>query len=149
MSLIFSRQCEYALQAILYMSARPTSEYTNIIEISDRLGIPMPFLGKTLQLLVQQKILASQKGPKGGFRLAKPPGKISLYHIVEAIDGTDLFTSCVLGFPKCSSANPCPVHEEWSGLRENVYHMLVSRTITDISNEISSSKQLRLKLRLA
>lgn len=148
MSLIFSRQCEYALQAVLYMSAQQRGSYTNINEISERLDIPMPFLGKTLQLLVQTKVLSSQKGPKGGFRLAKDPSEIALFHIVEAIDGTDFLTSCVLGFPECSSKTPCPMHAEWGELRDRVYQMLAVRTIADIAREIGDSKQLRSKLRL-
>lgn len=152
MSLIFSRQCEYALQAVLYMSAQSASgskeKFTNIVEISERLDIPMPFLGKTLQLLVQKGILGSQKGPKGGFRLIKPAGEIALFHVVDAIDGTDFMTSCVLGFPECSSRNPCPMHSEWGGLRDSVYRMLANKTIADISKEISDSRQLRTKLRL-
>lgn len=148
MSLIFSRQCEYALQAVIYMSAQPGSKFTNIIEISDRLAIPMPFLGKTLQLLVQKKILESQKGPRGGFRLAKAPDEIALFHVVDAIDGTDFLTSCVLGFPECSSKNPCPMHSEWGMLRDRVYQMLANKTVANISKEISDSKQLRTKLKL-
>ncbi|HEY9167688.1 MAG TPA: Rrf2 family transcriptional regulator [Candidatus Kryptonia bacterium] len=148
MSLIFSRQCEYALQAVLYMSAQPDKRFTNIIEMSDRLGIPMPFLGKTLQLLVQGKILSSQKGPKGGFRLERDPEEIALFHIVDAIDGTDFLTSCVLGFPECSTRNPCPMHSEWGVLRDKVYQMLANKTISQISREIKASKQMRTKLRL-
>ena len=148
MSLIFSRQCEYALQAVLYMSALPDKRFTNINEISERLDIPMPFLGKTLQLLVQSRILTSQKGPKGGFKLAKNPEEIALFHIVDAIDGTDFLTSCVLGFPECSSKSPCPIHSEWGTLRDRVYQMLANRTIADISKEITDSEQLRAKLRL-
>lgn len=148
MSLIFSRQCEYALQAVLYMSAQPEKKYTNIIEMSNRLGIPMPFLGKTLQLLVQKKILQSQKGPKGGFKLAKVADEIALFHVVDAIDGTEFLTSCVLGFPECSSKNPCPMHSEWGTLRDRVYQMLANKTIADISKEISGSRQLRTKLKL-
>jgi len=148
MSLIFSRQCEYALQAIIYLSGKPRTEFTNIIEISRKLNIPMPFLGKTLQLLVQNKILMSQKGPKGGFKLAKSPKDISLFHIVEAVDGTGFLTSCVLGFPSCSTKDPCPMHLEWGNLRDKVYEMLVDKTISDISREISESKQLRAKLNL-
>jgi len=148
MSLIFSRQCEYALQAVLYMSAQPKNRYTNIIEISKKLEIPMPFLGKTLQLLVQSKILSSQKGPKGGFRLEKNPDEIALFHVVDVIDGTDFLTSCVLGFPECSSKNPCPVHSEWGLLRDRAYQMLAKKTIADISREITDSKQLRTKLKL-
>ena len=148
MSLIFSRQCEYALQAMIYMSAQPKSKYTNINEISDRLDIPKPFLGKTLQLLVKGKVLASLKGPKGGFRLEKDPHEIALFHIVDAVDGTNFLTSCVLGFPECSNKNPCPIHSEWSHLRDRVYQMLVNRTIADISRQITDSKQLRSKLKL-
>ncbi len=154
MSLIFSKQCEYALQAVLYMSARSggssgsKEHFTNIVEISERLEIPMPFLGKTLQLLVQKGVLASQKGPKGGFKLAKSPDEIALFHIVDAIDGTDFLTACVLGFHECSTRNPCPMHSEWGGLRDKVYQMLANKTIADISKEITDSKQLRTKLRL-
>ena len=148
MSLIFSRQCEYALQAVLYISALPDKRFTNINEISERLDIPMPFLGKTLQLLVQSRILTSQKGPKGGFKLAKNPEEIALFHIVDAIDGTDFLTSCVLGFPECSSKSPCPIHSEWGMLRDGVYQMLANRTIADISKEITGNKQLRAKLGL-
>ena len=148
MSLIFSRQCEYALQAVLYMSAQGENKFTNIIEMSQRLEIPMPFLGKTLQLLVQHNVLQSQKGPRGGFKLAKSPNEIALFHVVDAIDGTDFLTSCVLGFPECSSKNPCPVHSEWGMLRDRVYQMLANKTIADISKEITGSKQLRTKLRL-
>jgi len=148
MSLIFSRQCEYALQAVLYMSAQPKAKYTNIIEIGERLRIPMPFLAKTLQLLVKGKILSSLKGPNGGFRLGKDPREIALFHVVDAIDGTDFLTSCVMGFPECSSKNPCPMHSEWGNLRDHVYQMLANKTIADTSKEIAESKLLRSKLRL-
>ena len=149
MSLIFSRQCEYALQAIIYLSAKPKAEFTNIIEVSSKLNIPMPFLGKTLQLLVRNKILSSQKGPKGGFKLAKPSKDITLFHVVEAVDGTNFLTSCVLGFPSCSSKNPCPMHAKWGELRDRVHQILVDKTISDISRDISGSGQLRAKLKLA
>ena len=130
------------------MSAQGENKFTNIIEMSERLEIPMPFLGKTLQLLVQHKVLQSQKGPRGGFKLAKSPNEIALFNVVDAIDGTDFLTSCVLGFPECSSKNPCPVHSEWGMLRDRLYQMLANKTIADISKEIAGSKQLRTKLRL-
>ncbi len=124
------------------------ARFMNIVEISERLGIPMPFLGKTLQLLVQKNVLESQKGPRGGFRLAKNPGEIALFHIVEAIDGTGFMTSCILGFPECSVNNPCPIHSVWGELRDRIYQMLSNKTIAEISKEISDSKQLRSKMGL-
>ncbi|MGO9481427.1 MAG: RrF2 family transcriptional regulator [Candidatus Kryptoniota bacterium] len=148
MSLIFSRQCEYALQAILYISTQPKTKFTNINEISDKLEIPRPFLGKTLQLLVKNKILSSQKGPKGGFKLAKNSKDITLFHVIDAIDGAGFLTSCILGFPHCSGKNPCPIHAEWGKLRDKAYLMLASKTILDISKEIGNTKQFRMKFKL-
>ena len=148
MSIIFSRQCEYALQAILYMSTQQSGKFTNIVEISDRLEIPMPFLGKTLQLLVQHGLLSSLKGPKGGFKLNKNPDEITLFQIVEAIDGTEFMTACVMGFPYCSGRDPCPMHARWGSLRDDIYNMLTSKTIWQVSREITESKQLRTKLRV-
>ena len=103
MSVLFSRECEYAL--------RPADEFTPIKELTAKLDIPYHFLAKILQKLTRKGILFSLKGPTGGFRLADEPEKITLFQIVEVIDGNTLVTSCIMGFPECSGKNPCAVHE--------------------------------------
>src|SRR5512139_3726202 len=98
MSVFFSRQCEYALQAVLFLALKTGGEMTSIKELTKRLGIPQHFLGKILQDLTRKGLLISLKGPTGGFGLAMPAKEITLYHIVEAVDGGDFLTTCVLGF---------------------------------------------------
>jgi Rrf2 family protein len=56
-------------------------------EIAEALGVPIDYLVKILQQLVRARILASTRGPQGGFRLQRAPGEIPLIAIVEAIDG--------------------------------------------------------------
>jgi Rrf2 family protein len=135
MSLIFSRRCEYALQAVLYLALQPPESRTTIKELAPKLDLPSPFLAKILQDLSRKGLLASLKGPSGGFSLAMPAKDITLYHIVEAIDGDDLFNKCVLGFPECSGKNPCAVHENWAVLREEIYNMLVSKNIAQMAKQ--------------
>jgi Rrf2 family protein len=135
MSLIFSRRCEYALQAVLYLALQPPETMTTIKDLARKLDIPSPFLAKILQDLSRKGLLASLKGPSGGFTLAMPAKKITLFHIVEAIDGGDLFERCVLGFPECSGKNPCAVHENWAVLREGIRSMLVSKNIAQMAKE--------------
>lgn len=129
MSVIFSKKCEYGLQAILYLASKNDKEYFSAREIARDLKIPKEFISKILQSLVNFGIVGSKKGKNGGFYLAKSPNKIRLIDIVEAIDGLDVFTTCVLGFPECSSDAPCPVHTEWGRLRSMAYDMLSSETI--------------------
>lgn len=135
MSVFFSRQCEYALQAVLFLALKTGGEMTSIKELTKRLGIPQHFLGKILQDLTRKGLLTSLKGPTGGFGLAMPAKEITLYHIVEAVDGGDFLTTCVLGFRECSGSSPCAVHEKWASLRESVYQMLVGKNIAQLAAE--------------
>lgn len=109
---------------------------TSIRELTDRLEIPYHFLAKILQNLAYKKLLVSQKGPTGGFALGMSAKDITLFHIVEAIDGTDFLNKCVMGFPECSGKNPCAVHEKWKTLRDEVYGMLVSKHIALVAKDM-------------
>ena len=136
MSILFSRQCEYALQAVMYLALKPEGERTSIKELTRKINIPYHFLAKILQDLTYKGLLMSQKGPTGGFALGKPAKDITLFQIVEAIDGTDVTSKCVLGFPECSGKNPCAVHEKWTGLRDEIHVMLVDKNITQMAREM-------------
>ena len=136
MSSIFSRQCEYALQAVLYLALKPEGEMTPIKELAKRLDIPYHFLGKIFQDLTRKGLLTSLKGPTGGFALGMPAKDITLFHVVDAVDGVDFTSTCVLGFKDCSGKNPCAVHEKWGELREGIYTMLVSKNIAQMAAEM-------------
>ncbi|HVN48373.1 MAG TPA: Rrf2 family transcriptional regulator [Bacteroidota bacterium] len=132
---MFSRQCEYALQAVSYLALQPEGELTSIKELTGRLNIPYHFLGKILQNLAQKEILLSQKGRDGGFALAKPAKKITMYKIVEAIDGIDFTRQCVMGFAECSSKHPCAVHTQWKKTRTELYELLSKKNIAEMALE--------------
>lgn len=129
MTVIFSKKCEYGLQAVLYMAAKEPGCVCPSDEIADKLQLPKEFVSKILQSLTESGIVDSKKGKSGGFLLAKHPSKIRLIDIVTAIDGLDLFNRCVLGFPQCSPDQPCPVHDKWGELRTKAYEMLTDETL--------------------
>ena len=132
MTVIFSKKCEYGLQAVLYLSAIERGQIVSSDEIAKKLGIPKEFVSKILQSLTESGIVSSKKGKAGGFSLAKEPGKIRLIDIVAAIDGLGIFNSCVLGFPQCSPDHPCPLHEKWGKLRTDAYEMLTGETLDEL-----------------
>jgi Rrf2 family protein len=135
MTVIFSKKCEYGLQATLYLSAHVDKGAISSDEIAEELKIPKEFVSKILQSLTKHNIIGSKKGKAGGFFLEKKPEDIKLISIVEAIDGLDVFENCVLGFPHCSPENPCPVHEEWGDLRTKAYNMLNSETLDQLTEK--------------
>jgi Rrf2 family protein len=132
MTVIFSKKCEYGLQAILYIAAHPPGETIPAEKISQALKIPREFVSKILQDLKVSGLIGSVKGKAGGFFLGKEPSQIKLIDIVEAIDGLEMFNSCVLGFPECSPEAPCPVHNKWGALRDQAYQMLKAETLDQL-----------------
>jgi Rrf2 family protein len=135
MTVIFSKKCEYGMQAVLYLSAQESGKVVSAEIISQVLKIPREFISKILQSLRDSGIISSVKGKWGGFFLAKPPSEIKLIDIVEAIDGLEIFNSCVLGFPECSPDTPCPVHDSWGTLRTQAFEMLSNETLDKLKDK--------------
>lgn len=135
MTVIFSKKCELGLQAVLFLSTKPTGTLFNALEVSTEVKQPKEFVSKVLQILTASGIVGSKKGKNGGFFLAKEPKNVRLIEIVEAIDGLDVFNCCVLGFPGCSKEEPCPVHNKWGVLRDEAYRMLSEETLADLEEK--------------
>jgi len=82
-----SRSTGYALLAAGYIAQNQKQGIILSQEISKKYNIPLEYLLKILQQLVKANLLRSKRGPRGGFSLAKPPKKITLLQVIEAIDG--------------------------------------------------------------
>ena len=138
MSILFSKSCEYAFQAIIYLAARPPGKPALQREISNALNIPPHFLGKILQTLRNHGYITSQKGKTGGFLLKNSSRDLSLYGIAQLFEGPEFLENCVIGFPGCSDDTPCPFHEEWKIAKELIYKMIKNNQIDELSELIDS-----------
>ena len=135
MTVIFSKKCELAIQATLFLSIKIDRDVFNAAEISKELKVPKEFVSKMLQTLTDSGIIGSKKGKNGGFFLARKPENIKLIEIVKAIDGDKVFKSCVLGFPNCGDDHPCPVHNKWGKIRADAFKMLSEETLEELKEK--------------
>jgi Rrf2 family protein len=135
MTVLFSKKCELAIQAVLFLSIKKEKLIYNAPAISKELKVPKEFVSKMLQILTESGIIGSKKGKNGGFYLARKPSQIKLIEIVEAIDGDNVFKTCVLGFPDCGDENPCPVHDTWGKIRSETYLMLNNETLEQLKEK--------------
>jgi Rrf2 family protein len=133
--MILSKACTYGLRAVLYIASAPSGTYVTSRAISDDLGLPYPFFAKVVQTLARADVLSSQRGPSGGVALARAASEISLAEVVRAIDGTALFTECVLGLPGCGQEKPCPLHTQWTSTRDRIHRLFETATIASLMND--------------
>ena len=82
-----TRSTAYALLAVGYIAKQRDKKVILSQDIAGKYDIPLEYLLKILQQLVRANVLRSKRGPRGGFSLAKPPAKISMLQIIEAVDG--------------------------------------------------------------
>ncbi len=111
-----------------------------IKEIASAIGSPEPFMAKILQDLSRKGLVASVKGPNGGFYMQTTHLHNSLADIVTAIDGGDLFTGCGLGLKACNEKRPCPIHFEFKEIRSNLKAMLQSTTLEDFAEDFEAGR---------
>lgn len=137
---MFSKSCEYAIRAVIIISKNSKSNLkTNVKEISISAGVPEQYIAKVLQILSKQNLIQSAKGPHGGFYIDEKRQKIKLIEIVTAIDGDSIFTSCGLGLHECSEKNPCPLHNSFKGIRNDIKKMLQKTSLNELSENLQES----------
>jgi Rrf2 family protein len=131
---MFSKACGYAIRASIFIARQSSSHgKAGLKEIAKAIDTPAAFTAKILQKLTRNNILSSDKGPGGGFYFnAEQLEKGYLAHIVEAIDGDDIYKGCALGLRSCNDSKPCPLHFQFKTVREKLKQTLETTTIGDL-----------------
>ena len=141
---MISDTCKYAVRAMIYLALNEDkNSMIGIKQIASDLDIPQPFLSKILQQITKNKLLISNKGPNGGFMLAKPASEISLMDIVTIIDGPNFFNTCMIGLNTCNETlehAQCPIHNNYSPIRRELKDLFEQKTIGLLAVEISNSR---------
>src|SRR5437763_14035706 len=86
---------EYALRALLVLGLNYKQSVVRIQTISQQQNIPKRFLEQILNDLKSAGIVESKRGMAGGYRLSKPPEKISLATVIRHIEGPLAPVNCV------------------------------------------------------
>ncbi len=135
MTVLFSRKAEIAIKAILYLSTKEIGEILDVGIIAKELQVPKLFTAKILQELARAKLIGSKKGKYGGFYKTDASMNTKIIKIIEVIDGLDIFSKCLFGFPNCSNEEPCPVHSFWGEIRDKLFLMFNELSLEDLKND--------------
>jgi FeS assembly SUF system regulator len=96
-------------------------------------GVPEPTVAKVLKALTCAELVASQRGSRGGYRLARPLETISVADVIAAIDGPIALTACVDGgVGGCDVHRMCAVKGRWDVVNAAIRDALRGITLTDL-----------------
>lgn len=128
---------DYSLKALLLLAERyPTSSPVRVEEIADTQDIPENYLRRLLIELKRGGLVASQKGPSGGYMLARPPARITMADVVEIIEGEYTPVECLEeSSATCPREQPCAMRDVWRDVRDSVNGILRGVTLQALSEK--------------
>lgn len=128
---MLSQGATYALRAVLHLAATG-KESASVDEIAEALGMNPSYLAKVLQTLAREGVLASERGRRGGFRLAVAPHRLKLARVVGTFDPDTEKRFCLLRLGPCSDRTACAAHHAWKATADNVAHFFRTTSVADL-----------------
>jgi Rrf2 family cysteine metabolism transcriptional repressor len=123
---------DYCLKALIMLAERyPGAPPQRVEEIAAAQAIPENYLRRLLIELKRGGLVASQKGPSGGYLLARHPAKITMLDVVQIIEGDYAPVECLeeTGTSPCSRGETCAMRGVWCEVRDSVTAILQRTTL--------------------
>ena len=134
-----SKKLLFAIEAVVDIAYHAGPEPVRSTDISERQGIPRRYLEQVLQHLVHHEILNGQRGPRGGYRLARERRRISIAEIIRVVrdlEGTPDPTSV----PEGSEIGYKVVRPIWLEMQQEMMERFESMTVEELCGRAREKK---------
>ncbi len=135
---MFSKKCECAIRALIYVALESTKEGKSVtqVDIARQIEESLQLTAEILQQLNDARIL--HVNAQGNYFLTPEEcEKLKLIQVVDAIDGDKVFNGCGLGLSECNASKPCPMHEYFLEIRDDIKWMLTRTTMETLTKDLS------------
>ena len=112
----------FAVTAMIDLALRQHTGPVTLAGIADRQRISLSYLEQLFGKLRRNHLVASVRGPGGGYCLAKPMTQVSVADIIQAVDETLDATQCV-------------THNLWTSLNHKMFDYLRSVSLQDLVDQ--------------
>jgi len=138
--MMFSTKAEYGIRVMVELARGADENPIPLAEIADRGGLPLAYLEHLVARLRKAGLVASRRGSRGGYMLARPAGEITMAEVVEALEGSIAPIECISeaadGSIVCAREagldSVCPTKLLWTRVRFSIVSTLRETTLSDL-----------------
>ena len=123
---------DYGVRALVDLAMHADEQPIRASEIAQRTMIPEPYLAQVMHALGKVGIVRAQRGPQGGHALAMDPGDIRLSMVMDCLGNAENLVACLDNIGSCIHVPACAQREVWQSVELAVFHILDSKTISDL-----------------
>ena len=127
-----STKGRYGVKAMVDLAIRYGGEPVSIKSISERQKISEYYLEQLFAPLRKANIINSIRGAQGGYILSKSPENITIYEIMEVLEGPVEISNCLDEGVSCSNTDCCATRLLWSKIKNSIDDVTKSTTLKDI-----------------
>ncbi|HBI08610.1 MAG TPA: transcriptional regulator [Franconibacter pulveris] len=123
----------YAVTAMLDVALNSEAGPVPLADISERQGISLSYLEQLFSRLRKNGLVASVRGPGGGYLLGKDASSIAVGEVISAVDESVDATRCQ-GKGGCQGGDKCLTHALWRDLSDRLTGFLNNITLGELVN---------------
>jgi Rrf2 family protein len=127
-----TRRGDYAVRAMLALGQHSGDGWLSVPSVSAEMAIPERFLPRVMADLVDAGLVVGRRGRTGGYRLARPPDRITLLDIIAATEAEPDLRTCILRGGPCGLDGRCAVHDAFSGARRAMLERLGATSLAEV-----------------
>ena len=127
-----SKTTDYGIVLLAELARDPSALPRNARELAECSDLPVPMVSKILKALAREGLLVSQRGSKGGYRLALEPEELTVSEMIRVLEGPVALTDCAIGPALCEHETMCAVREPWQMISRVVEKALADVTLADL-----------------
>jgi len=127
----FSTRAEYGLRAIIHLDPK-AKKSVSLAKIANLEKLSLSYLERLFSAFRKAGIVRADLGVSGGYYLTRPAGKINVFEVIEAVEGSLAPFSCVDEKKKGCSVCHCRISPIWGKLYKQIKHTLSSMKLNEL-----------------
>lgn len=122
-----SKLTDYGTVILTYLASEPGRLHA-ASEIAEQVRVAPPTVSKVLKTLVRGGLVASHRGTKGGYALARSPERITVAQVLAVLEGPIGLTECSSNPGQCVQETSCSVRGNWQRI-----NLAIRRALEDVT----------------
>jgi len=127
-----SKLTDYGIVLLAQLALRDTRAPHTARELAAETHLPLPVVSKLLKALAREGLLASHRGAKGGYSLARDPATLPVSEVIGILEGPIALTECGAHPGLCTQERDCRVRAPWQRINEVIQGALSRVTLAEL-----------------
>jgi Rrf2 family protein len=125
----------YGTRAMVHLARHSGEGYVSLAQVADAEDLPVKYLEALLASLRTAGLVATQRGPQGGYALARPAAEITLLDIFRVLESSEPYAPCDSGPDGCRRRAECATQRVWARMVEAAMGVLEATTLAELVPE--------------